>query len=236
MNGSAGLALLDLMRLPHPDLNQIIQAFVPAYNAAHGDVSSHDWNVSKEEWYRFAFLGDRVLNLVVSQALYSRPGILLNKDQMTRILSSIVSNEALDAFLIRKKISVDALIPPQIDTQKKRGQRITGTAFEALVGALYCEIDLDEITVFLTSLFSEGIQQPDAANPKRTLKELFDTTGREWDHYVSIEKSGPQHEPLYRCTITWPDGRTFTGSGRKEKEAEREAAEAALREIGDGSS
>ena len=37
----------------------------------------------------------------------------------------------------------NALIPPSIDTQRKRGQRITGTAFEALIGALYYECEIE---------------------------------------------------------------------------------------------
>lgn len=229
MIGSSGPAFPDLLRSQNPDVNRIIPAFVLAYNTAYNKVPSPVWGVSKEEWYRFAFLGDRVLNLVVSQALFTRREIPLNKGKMTRILSGIVSNEALDTFLSGKGISVEALIPATIDTQKKRGQRITGTAFEALIGALYCEVGPDEIVFFLTSLFSDEIRQCDGnPNPKGTLKELLDSAGRKWEDHATIEKSGLQHEPLYKCTITWVDGRVFTGSGKREIDAEQAAARAAL--------
>ena len=229
MIGSSGPAFPDLLRSQNPDVNRIIPAFVLAYNTAYNKVPSPVWGVSKEEWYRFAFLGDRVLNLVVSQALFTLREIPLNKGKMTRILSGIVSNEALDTFLSGKGISVEALIPATIDTQKKRGQRITGTAFEALIGALYCEVGPDEIVFFLTSLFSDEIRQCDGnQNPKGTLKELLDSAGRKWEDHATIEKSGLQHELLYKCTITRVDGRVFTGNGKREIDAEQAAARAAL--------
>jgi dsRNA-specific ribonuclease len=232
MTGSSGPALPDLLRSRNPDANRIIPAFVLAYNTANSSVLSPIWEVSKEEWYRFAFIGDRVLNLVVSQALYARPGTVLNKGRMTKILSGIVSNGALDTFLSRKGISVEALIPASIDIQKKRGQRTTGTAFEALIGALYHEIGIDEITFFLTSLFSEEIRQCDVdPNPKGTLKELLDRAGRKWEDHVTMEKTGLQHEPRYQCTFTWVDSRVFTGNGRREIDAEQAAARAALKGI-----
>ncbi len=228
MIGSSKPALPDLLRSKNPDANRIIPAFVLAYNTAHNKVLSPVWGVSKEEWYRFAFLGDRVLNLVVSQELFRRGEIPLSKGKMTRILSGIVSNRALDTFLTREGISVEVLIPESIDTQRKRGQRITGTAFEALIGALYCEFGPDEIVSFLTSLFSDEIRQcDDNLNPKGTLKELFDRAGRKWEDHVKMEKTGLQHEPLYKCTITWVDGRVFTGKGTREIDAEQDAARAA---------
>jgi ribonuclease-3 len=231
MIGSSGPALPDLLRLQNSDVNRIIPAFVLSYNTAHNKVPSPVWDVNKEDWYRFAFLGDRVLNLVVSHALYTRPGKVLYKGRMTKILSGIVSNKSLDTFLTREGISVEVLIPPLIDTQRKRGQRITGTAFEALIGALYCEceIELDDIGFFLTSLFSDEIRQCDVdPNPKGTLKELLDSDGKKWEDYAKIEKSGLQHEPLYTCNFTWVDGRVFTGNGRREIDAEQDAARAAL--------
>jgi ribonuclease-3 len=232
MTGFSGPALPDLLRSQNPDANRIIPAFVLAYNTACSNVPSPVWEVSKDEWYRFAFLGDRVLNLVVSQALYARPGIVLNKGRMTKILSGIVSNGALDTFLSRRGISVEALIPASIDIQKKRGQRITGTAFEALIGALYCKIGIDGITSFLTSLFSDEIRQCDAdPNPKGTLKELLDRAGRKWEDHATMEKTGLQHEPRYLCTFTWVDDRVFTGNGRREIDAEQAAARAALKGV-----
>jgi dsRNA-specific ribonuclease len=232
MSGRSAERLTDLLRAQNPDLNRIIGAFVSVYNKAYCGSLAYHWDVSKEEWYRFAFLGDRVLNLVVSQALFTRRETPLNKGKMTKILSGIVSNEALDTFLTEKGISVEALIPVSIDTQKKRGQRITGTAFEALIGALYCEVGADEIALFLTSLFSDEIQQCDVdPNPKGTLKELLDSASKKWEDHAKMEKTGLQHELLYTCTFTWVDGRVFTGNGRREIDAEQAAARAALKAI-----
>jgi len=126
----------------HPILTQTnwgIRAFVHAYTITYSAGPSPVWDVSREDWHRFAFLRDRILNVVISQALYSRPGMVLNKGRMTRGLNGTVSNGALESILVKKGISVDSLIPASVDVRKKRGRRITGTGFEALVGGLYCE-------------------------------------------------------------------------------------------------
>jgi len=69
-------------------------------------------------------------------------------------------------------------------------------------------------------------------NPKGTVKELLDHAGKVWENYVTLEKTGLLHEPHDTCTITWADGRVFTGSGRREIDAEPGAARAVPATIG----
>ena len=229
MQGRSGKALVDLLRARNPDVNRIIGAFVAAYNSAYRNSSGACWDVSPEEWYRFAFLGDRVLNLIISQALFTRQETVLNKGRMTKALSCIVSNEALDAFLARGGILVDPLVPASVDIQKKRMRRITGTAFEALIGALYCETGLDDVAFFITSLFAGEICLFDTiANAKGDLQEYFNQQKKPCPDYSRITRSGSDHEPAFTCHVTLHDGRVFTGMGLTKKESEQAAARAAL--------
>jgi ribonuclease-3 len=222
-------ALGDLLRARDPDVNRIIGTFVAVYNPASRNSPAPCWDVSPEEWYRFAFLGDRVLNLIISQALFTRRGAVLNKGRMTKALSGIVSNESLDAFIVRSGISIDPLVPASVDTQKKRGQRITGTAFEALIGALYCELGPDDVACFITSLFAGEICRVDTIpNAKGDLQEYFHRQKKPSPDYSRITRSGSDHEPAFACHVTLHDGRVFTGTGLTKKEAQQAAARAAL--------
>ena len=105
----------------------------------------------KEDWQRYEFLGDRVLNLIVAQSLFTRREGTLDEGEMTRVLGSVVSNRALDALSRRYDRAVfSRLIPQSIGEQETYGERITGGAFEAFIGALYCEVGLDDVTFFVT--------------------------------------------------------------------------------------
>jgi ribonuclease-3 len=229
MSGHKGGGLFLLLWARNPDVNQIIGAFVSVYNKAYCGSHADHWDVSKEDWYRFAFLGDRVLNLVVSQALFTRRETSLNKGMMTRILSGIVSNSALAAHCSENGISVDPLVPVSVDLQKKGGERITGTAFEAFIGALYCEFGLDDVSSFITSLFGEEIQRLEMyANAKGDLQEYLNREKKPSPDYSRITKGGPEHEPRFTCSMRLDDNREFAGTGPTKRDAQQAAARAAL--------
>ena len=69
---------------------------------------------------------------------------------MTRILGSVVSNRAFDALFRRyERAVVTRLIPKSIGKQETYGERITGGAFEAFIGDLYCKVWMEDVTSLL---------------------------------------------------------------------------------------
>jgi len=152
MIGQSGLSLIELLHCPDPDVNRIINTFVTRFNAAYGIPGADRWDISKEDWQRYEFLGDRVLNLIVAQSLFTQRNAMLNEGEMTKILSSIVSNRALDALTRRhEEQAFTRLIPKSIGEQGTYGEKITGGAFEAFIGALYCEVGLDDVAFFVNA-------------------------------------------------------------------------------------
>jgi hypothetical protein len=91
--------LIDLLRGPDPDVGRIINTFVERFNASYGVSGMIPWDLTKDEWQRYEFLGDRVLGLIVAQSLFTMRDPVLNEGEMTRVLSDMVANKALDAFL-----------------------------------------------------------------------------------------------------------------------------------------
>lgn len=236
MSGLSGESLIDLLYNPEPDVSRIIDAFISRFNAVYGDPAAACWDISKEEWQRYEFLGDRVLSLVVAQSLFTRREALLDEGEMTRVLGSVVSNRSLDALSRRyDKAVFSRLIPQSIGGQEAYGERITGGAFEAFIGALYCEVGLDDVMFFVTAVMKESI---DGYNPRGNtiglLQEYFQKRGEHLPVYEEIARTGPDHQLYFTVRVCIADGRRFEGSGLSLPEARRDAAQKALDEIGKG--
>ena len=116
-----------MLRGPDPDVGRIINSFVVRFNASYGTPGTVSWDLSKEDWQRYEFLGDRVLNLIVAQSLFTVRDPVMDEGEMTRLLSEAVANRALDALLRRYNPGVfTRLIPAAIGRQNTYGERITG--------------------------------------------------------------------------------------------------------------
>jgi dsRNA-specific ribonuclease len=136
------------------DFNQKLGEFIKIFNSDFfdPDFQSEKWNISNDEWQRYEFLGDRVLNLVAADYLYHQTPS--NREgEMTKMMG-VVSNESLTGIIDRNGIDVARLIPETIGQQQTYGERVKGGAFEAFIGALY-EIVGFEGTARLSSIFCQ---------------------------------------------------------------------------------
>jgi ribonuclease-3 len=233
MTGHPERSLIELLYDSTPDVNRIIDTFITRFNAVYGRPSSERWDITKEDWQRYEFLGDRVLNLIVAQSLFTRRDGL-DEGAMTKIQGGVVSNRALD-YLTRgydKKI-VTRLIPLSIGEQNTYGERVTGGAFEAFIGALYCEVGLDDVTYFINAIMEDAL---DACKTDRNaigvLQEYFQKRDECLPLYEETAREGPDHKPLFSVTVRLHDGRSCLGDGSSLADARKNAAHKALTLIG----
>jgi ribonuclease-3 len=231
MMAESGQPLIELLRSQDPDIDHLITTFVSRFNAAYGDPLAEHWDITKEEWQRFEFLGDRVLNLIIAQNLFTQQPVTLDEGEMTEILSEIVSNKSLAAF-VRDHDSFELLVPLCIREQNCYGDKISGGAFEALVGALYSEVGLDDVAYFVNGALSQALAN---YNPRHNaiglLQEYFQKNGEPLPEYAEIERSGPDHKPRFTFRVTLPGGKSFEGSGLSRSEAKKAAAKQALHAV-----
>ncbi len=231
MREQSGQSLIEQLRSQDPDIGSIITAFVSRFNAAYGDPHAECWDVTKEDWQRYEFLGDRVLNLIVAQTLFSQGPVSLDEGEMTEILSTVVSNKSL-ADLSRDNDVMALLIPRSIGEQNCYGERITGGAFEAFIGALYCEVGLDDVAYFVNEVLAGAL---DNYNPRHNaigaLQEYFQKRGEPLPEYDRTGQSGPDHKPVFQVRVTIPGGQSFEGYGPSLSEAKKSAARQALDRI-----
>jgi ribonuclease III len=233
MNRPQETRLIDLLRGPDPDVGRIIHSFVERFNYSYGTPGAVTWDLTKEDWQRYEFLGDRVLNLIVAQSLFTVSNSVMDEGEMTRVLSEAVANRALDALLHRYSPDVfTRLIPASIGRQNTYGERITGGAFEAFIGALYCEFGLDEVTGFVTAVMCGELN---GDNPDRNvigrLQEFYQKRGEALPEYHEISRTGPDHRPVFTVKVVTPGGVSFEGTGTSLSDAKKDAARKALETV-----
>jgi ribonuclease-3 len=147
---------------------------------------------------------------------------------MTTILSEVVSNKSLDG-MVRACDAIPLLIPAVIGNQQCYGERITAGAFEAFIGALYCETGFDEVAYFVNTLFAPMLADRQVrANVIGALQEYFQKRQEPLPVYRETARSGPEHRPQFTVTVTLSDGREFAGEGTSLAGAKKAAAQAAL--------
>jgi len=234
MTTVSGYYLTDLLHEADPDVNAIIDTFITRFNAAYGTPGAERWDITMDDWERYEFLGDRVLSLVVAQTLFTQRSAVLDEGEMTRILNGVVSNRALDLVSRQhEKKTFTRLIPAAIGEQNTYGERVTGGAFEAFIGALYCEVGLDDVAYFINTIMKDAL---DSCNPHEnvigTLQEYFQKENKSLPRYEELSRNGPSHKPLFSVRVTLDDGRTFDGSGFSLSDARKDAAAKALDGIG----
>ncbi len=175
---------------------------------------------------RLEFLGDRVLGLLTAEKLY-----ILSADQeggLARRLNALVRKETC-ARVARKLGVGDALqISP---SEEKQGGRekvsILGDACEALMAAIYLDGGYSAIQAFFDTHWHDEIESvisEAAKDPKTALQEKSSVQGGGLPDYIVLERSGPDHRPLFVIEVQVEGVGKAQGTGKSKKDAERFAA------------
>ena len=101
-------------------------------------------------------------------------------------------------------------------------------AFEALIGAIYLDSDLETARKFILEQARPDLEQiaeePVDINPKGQLQELLQSISPRSPVYELISQSGPEHEKTFVVQAVWEGMVLGSGSGRSKKQAETAAA------------
>ncbi len=181
---------------------------------------------------RLEFLGDRVLGLIVAQALSARD-VSASVGGLSKHLHVLVSGEAC-ARVARSIGLGDALrvqgAPPS--GSARNNTTILADACEALIAALYIELGLERTAELVLSLWAELLDEPldlGTVNPKSELQEWAAAQGREQPTYRMLSRTGPDHRPLFTVEVSIGEGVVVTADGGSLRAAEKAAALALLR-------
>lgn len=182
---------------------------------------------------RLEFLGDSVLELVVSEYLYRRFERAA-EGQLTRTRASIVKEPTL-ARVARSLALGDRLRLGGGELKSGGFDRdsILADALEALIGALYLDGGLAAARTFIQEHFAGELQSADPArihkDPKTRLQEYLQSHGRELPVYEVTGVVGASHDQLFTIDCLIPDeNRVFRGEAGSKRKAEQTAAAKAL--------
>jgi len=181
---------------------------------------------------RLEFLGDAVLQLVLTNDLFMRfPQF--SEGLLTKLRSRLVSTKALEEYAIFINLGNHILLGK--GEEKSGGRSRTGIladAFEALIGAIYLDSDFDTAKDFIlfccNDKMSRVVSDPIEKNPKGELQEILQSRSQEAPNYRVISQSGPDHDRSFTTEVFWKNLVLGEGSGKSKKEAESNAATSAI--------
>jgi ribonuclease-3 len=182
---------------------------------------------------RMEFLGDAVLQLVVTEALFRLfPGAA--EGDLTKLRSRVVSRRALARFAMVINLGEYVLLGKGEEaTGGRRRLSTLADAFESLIGAVYIDTGLDAAKTMILRLFESEIEamveSPDERNPKGELQEFLQAIHPVAPVYQIVSESGPDHRRVFQAEVTWQGKILSSGKGKSKKEAEARAAADALR-------
>ena len=185
---------------------------------------------------RLEFLGDAVLDLVVSEWLF-RAVPDLNEGTMTQARAAVVCERSL-AGVARQLRLGDYLLLGRGERSRNGDypDSILADALEALIGAIHVDGGIGAVRVFLERILTDELvraQQGSLVQDyKSQLQQELQKVGPRSIVYQLISQSGPPHNRLFTVEV-WVDGEVLgSGSGKSKKEAEQLAAQAALAMLG----
>lgn len=181
---------------------------------------------------RLEFLGDAVLQLVITHHLYRLfPGF--SEGQLTKLRSRIVSREGLKQHAVALDLGQYLMLGRGEEASHGRERISTlADAFEALLGAIYLDSDLETVRRFILRVAGDTLgtvaREPSEHNPKGELQELLQSISSQGPDYEVISETGPDHRKQFISSVLWEGKELGRGSGQSKKQAEIKAAADAL--------
>lgn len=219
-------ALKEVLGVPDLDAELLEHALTHrSYAYEHGGLPNNE---------RLEFLGDSVLGLVVTDALFTNHPDLA-EGRLAKLRAAVVSAKAL--------AEVAQVLDLGAHLRLGRGEEATGgrqkasilsDTVEAVIGAIYVQFGIERASEVVHSVFDPFIARAADLGAgldwKTSLQEIAANHDLGVPRYV-IESEGPDHDKTFTAAVLVGEQRYDGGTGRSKKEAEQQVAEIAWRSI-----
>ena len=194
-----------------------------SYAHEHGTLEKGLYNE------RIEYLGDAILEHIISDLLYAHTPIL-NEGNMTKKRAEIVCEKSLsDAFC---RIDGDKYIfvgKCDLEANGKKQAAIIADAFEAVLGAVYLDSSFDVAKDLALKLLDKEIKdslsgKTSIVDYKTKFQELMQKGGAVEIKYVITKEEGPDHDKTFYTDVLLNGKKVGSGVGKNRKGAEQEAA------------
>jgi ribonuclease-3 len=196
----------------------------------HASVESG--NRSNNE--RLEFLGDRVLGLVMAQALLHADQDAA-EGQLAPRFNAMVRKETCAE--VARQIELGQVLRlgrSEMRTGGRRKMTLLGDAMEAVIAAVYLDGGFDAARDMVLRLWGDRIArvEVDARDAKTTLQEWAQARGLEPPSYVEEARRGPDHDPVFDIRVKLASGESAVASAGSKRLAEQAAARELLSQLG----
>ncbi|HXF84678.1 MAG TPA: ribonuclease III [Anaerolineales bacterium] len=187
-----------------------------------------------EDNERLEFLGDAVLDFVVGEWVYHRFPEMSEGD-LTKTRAALVSNDQLALFARRLDLGrALRLGRGEYTSGGRERDSLLGSAFEALIGALYLDSGIEAVKAFVHPLLDEWQTRilEEERNPKSRLQEWAQSEKLGTPQYVTVSSHGPDHAREFVVEVRIQGVTYGRGYGPSKQAATRNAAQDALDKLG----
>jgi len=213
-------ALLEKLNLPYKDESLYEVAMTHSSYAYENQLENNE---------KLEFLGDAVIELLMSDYLYKLN--LASEGVMTKKRAKAVCEEGL--VIYAEKIDLKSFLKlGKGETQKGANDSMISDAFEAFIGATYLDLGFYETQKLFNQIMVPYLNEAwlDIKDYKSTLQEYVQSGGRRNISYQIVNETGPSHNRKFQAVVKLDNHIMLgTGHGKTKKEAEQNAAKAALK-------
>ena len=214
-------------RIGYKFRNSLLLAEALTHPSLGHETQRHHFNNQRLE-----FLGDAILQVVITDFLF-RHFSSDAEGQLTKLRSRLVSREALKAHGAALGLGQYLMMGRgEIASGGRERTSTLADAFEALIGAIYLDSDLETARKFILTQAAPDLEQlaeePVDINPKGHLQELLQSISPSSPVYELVSESGPEHNKTFAVKCVWEGMVLGEGSGHSKKQAETAAAAEAM--------
>lgn len=191
---------------------------------------AHENRVESNE--KLEFLGDAILEFVVSKYLYDNYK-KLKEGEMTKVRATVVCEESLYKVALRHNFSDFLLIgKSEIKCEGNKKKAILADSVEAIIAAIFRDSNLDNAKLFIIDNLKDYIElatkHVGEKDYKTVLQEKLQRKGTVKIEYKLIEEKGPDHDKIFVMEVRCEGQALAVGEGKTKKAAQMEAARVAL--------
>ncbi len=193
---------------------------------------AHEQGVPIQTNQRLEFLGDAVLQLVLTRELYEKfPDF--GEGPLTKARANLVNRTSLARHARELGVGRHLILSrgEEMHGGRERDSALADT-FEAILGAVFLDGGFEAARQFILrdflKAFGEVSVLPVLDNPKGELQELLQAVSPEAPRYRVVAETGPDHDRVFECTVHHRGMELARGRGKSKKAAESQAALAAL--------
>jgi ribonuclease-3 len=194
------------------------------------EALTHPSKASGLDNQRLEFLGDRVLGLVIAEALLAQDPAA-KEGQLAPRLNALVRKETCAEVAAEADLGVALRLGrSEMISGGRRKTALLGDAMEAVIAAVYLDAGMEAARALVLRLWGPRIAgaQVQTQDAKTALQEWAQARGMSPPVYADLSRAGPDHAPVFRVEVRLADGRMAQAEAASKRAAQQLAAEVLL--------